>query len=100
MKFEGNEIIGLPFRELRQLRRRMQIIFQDPYSSLNPRLSVRTMLTEVLTVHGIVKGGREAESAVGELMRMVGRRRARRRDIRTSFQAASAAAHRHRARSR
>ena len=50
----------------------MQIIFQDPYSSLNPRLSVRTMLTEVLTVHGIVKGGREARERVGELMRMVG----------------------------
>ena len=52
MKFDGQEIIGLPFREMRKLRRQMQIIFQDPYSSLNPRLSVRTMLTEVLTVHG------------------------------------------------
>jgi oligopeptide transport system ATP-binding protein len=72
VKFEGQEITGLPFREMRQLRRQMQIIFQDPFSSLNPRLSVRTMLTEVLTVHGIVKSGREARERVGELMRMVG----------------------------
>jgi oligopeptide/dipeptide ABC transporter ATP-binding protein len=72
VKFEGQEITGLPFREMRQLRRQMQIIFQDPYSSLNPRLSVRTMLTEVLRVHGIVKSGREARERVGELMRMVG----------------------------
>src|SRR5688500_15937136 len=72
VKFDGREITGLPFREMRQLRREMQIIFQDPYSSLNPRLSVRTMLTEVLKVHGIVKGGREARERVGELMRMVG----------------------------
>jgi oligopeptide transport system ATP-binding protein len=70
--FEGQEITRLPFREMRQLRRQMQIIFQDPYSSLNPRLSVRTMLTEVLRVHDIVKSRREARERVGELMRMVG----------------------------
>ncbi len=71
VKFDGREITGLPFREMRQLRRQMQIIFQDPYSSLNPRLSVRTMLTEVLTVHGIAKG-RVARERVAELLRMVG----------------------------
>jgi oligopeptide/dipeptide ABC transporter ATP-binding protein len=71
VRFEGREIIGLPFREMRQLRRKMQIIFQDPYSSLNPRLSVRTMLTEVLSVHGIAKG-RAARDRVAELLRMVG----------------------------
>ena len=71
VKFDGQEITGLPFREMRKLRRQMQIIFQDPYSSLNPRLSVRTMLTEVLTVHGIAKGA-AARERVGELLRMVG----------------------------
>jgi oligopeptide transport system ATP-binding protein len=71
VKFDGREIIGLPFREMRPLRRQMQIIFQDPYSSLNPRLSVRTMLTEVLTVHNIAKG-RIARERVAELLRMVG----------------------------
>ncbi len=71
VKFEGREMIGLPFREMRQLRRQMQIIFQDPYSSLNPRLSVRTMLTEVLSVHGIAKG-RAARERASELLTMVG----------------------------
>ena len=71
IKFDGQEIVGLPFREMRRLRRQMQIIFQDPYSSLNPRLSVRTMLMEVLTVHGIAKG-QAARDRVGELLRMVG----------------------------
>jgi oligopeptide/dipeptide ABC transporter ATP-binding protein len=71
VKFEGRELIGLPFREMRQLRRQMQIIFQDPYSSLNPRLSVRTMLTEVLSVHGIAKG-RAARERAAELLTMVG----------------------------
>jgi len=71
VKFDGRELTGLPFGEMRQLRRQMQIIFQDPYSSLNPRLSVRTMLTEVLGVHGIAKG-REARERTAELLRMVG----------------------------
>ena len=71
VKFDGREITGLPFREMRQLRRQMQIIFQDPYSSLNPRLSVRTMLTEVLSVHGIAKG-RAARERASELLTMVG----------------------------
>ncbi len=71
VKFAGQEITGLSFREMRPLRRQMQIIFQDPYSSLNPRMSVRRMLTEVLTVHGIARG-QAARDRVGELMRMVG----------------------------
>jgi oligopeptide/dipeptide ABC transporter ATP-binding protein len=49
----------------------MQIIFQDPYSSLNPRLSVRTMLMEVLTVHGIARG-QAARDRVAELLTLVG----------------------------
>ena len=71
VRFDGREITGLPFREMRQLRRQMQIIFQDPYSSLNPRLSVRRMLTEVLTVHGIATGA-AARERVSELLQMVG----------------------------
>ena len=71
IRFAGQEIVGLPFRAMRSLRRQMQIIFQDPYSSLNPRLSVRRMLTEVLTVHGIAKG-QAARERVAELLRMVG----------------------------
>ncbi len=71
VKFAGQEITGLPFREMRRLRRQMQIIFQDPYSSLNPRLSVRRMLTEVLTVHGLATGP-AARERVASLLRMVG----------------------------
>jgi peptide/nickel transport system ATP-binding protein len=71
VKFSGQEITGLPFRDLRRLRRQMQIIFQDPYSSLNPRLSIRRMLTEVLSVHGIAKG-QAARERVAALLRMVG----------------------------
>jgi len=71
IKFAGEEITGLPFGRMRDLRRQMQIIFQDPYSSLNPRLSVRTMLTEVLKVHGIAKG-QQAQARVAELLELVG----------------------------
>src|SRR5581483_9733960 len=69
--FDGRDITRLPFRELRHLRRQMQIIFQDPYSSLNPRMSVRAMLTEVLTVHGIARG-QAARDRVAELLTLVG----------------------------
>jgi oligopeptide transport system ATP-binding protein len=71
VRFDGQEITGLSFRELRPLRKQMQIIFQDPYSSLNPRLSVRRMLTEVLAVHGIASGT-AAQERVSELLQMVG----------------------------
>jgi oligopeptide/dipeptide ABC transporter ATP-binding protein len=71
IKFDGREITRLPFGDMRRLRRQMQIIFQDPYSSLNPRLSVRRMLTEVLSVHGLANGA-QARERVAELLRLVG----------------------------
>src|SRR6186713_577098 len=67
VKLEGQELTKLPYRRMRELRRHMQIIFQDPYSSLNPRLSVRTMLMEVLTVHGIARG-QATRDRVAELL--------------------------------
>ncbi len=51
--FDGREITGLVRRELRPLRRRLQIVFQDPASSLNPRLTVASTLTEPMAVHGL-----------------------------------------------
>jgi oligopeptide/dipeptide ABC transporter ATP-binding protein len=57
--------------ELRRLRRDMQIIFQDPYSSLNPRLSVGDAIAEPLAVHGLARG-RELERRVGEFLERVG----------------------------
>jgi oligopeptide transport system ATP-binding protein len=71
VKLDGRELTTLSHREMRRLRRQMQIIFQDPYSSLNPRLSVRSMLMEVLTVHGIARG-QAARDRVAELLTLVG----------------------------
>ena len=71
VKFNGREITGLSRREMRPLRRQMQIIFQDPYSSLNPRQTVGSMLREVLAVHGLAKGP-AARDRVAELLRVVG----------------------------
>jgi oligopeptide transport system ATP-binding protein len=71
VKFEGQEVIDLNKRDLRAMRRQMQIIFQDPYSSLNPRLTVGSIISEALTIHGITKG-RETKERVAELLRLVG----------------------------
>jgi oligopeptide transport system ATP-binding protein len=51
--FEGRDVSGIGSRDLRALRRRAQIIFQDPYGSLNPRMTVEQLLAEPLTVHGV-----------------------------------------------
>ena len=53
VRFEGRNIVGLPNKEIQALRREMQIIFQDPYASLNPRLSIRSIISEPLKIHGI-----------------------------------------------
>jgi len=71
IKFDGREITGLPRREMRALRREMQIIFQDPYSSLNPRLTVGSMLTEALSIHHLARGA-AARDRVAELLSLVG----------------------------
>jgi len=70
VKFEGRELTTLSTRQLRPLRRDLQIVFQDPYASLNPRLPVNDVIAEPLKVHGLYKpGGRER---VAELLRLVG----------------------------
>jgi oligopeptide/dipeptide ABC transporter ATP-binding protein len=71
VRFEGHEVFGLRAREMRALRREMQIIFQDPYSSLNPRITVGGMLAEALTVHKLARGAGVKER-VAELLRLVG----------------------------
>jgi oligopeptide/dipeptide ABC transporter ATP-binding protein len=72
--FEGKDVTKMPKDELRKLRKDMQIIFQDPFSSLNPRLTVGQMLREVLEVHEIAKGD-EAQKQVGDLLEIVGLRK-------------------------
>jgi oligopeptide transport system ATP-binding protein len=74
VRFEGKEITRLPRGEMRRLRRSMQIIFQDPHGSLNPRMSVRQTLAEPLRVHKIITSAGEEEDRVAELMRRVGLR--------------------------
>ena len=72
VKFDGQELVGLPRRDLQPLRRQMQIVFQDPYSSLNPRMSIGTALTEALTVHGLARGRQATRDRVEELLTLVG----------------------------
>jgi oligopeptide transport system ATP-binding protein len=71
VKFAGQEVTELGRGDLRRLRAEMQIVFQDPYSSLNPRLTVGSMLMEALTLHKIASGQR-ARDRVAELLTLVG----------------------------
>jgi oligopeptide transport system ATP-binding protein len=70
--FEGIDMVTLDAAELRAVRRRVQVIFQDPYSSLNPRMTVGQILAEPLKVHGIVPDKGERELRVRELLVQVG----------------------------
>ncbi len=73
MVFAGQDVFALDGPRLRALRRRMQIVFQDPYSSLNPRMTVRRALREPLEIHGLTGGGRGAMDArVAALLDEVG----------------------------
>jgi oligopeptide/dipeptide ABC transporter ATP-binding protein len=70
IRFEGTDIIGLHGAALREQRRAMQIIFQDPYGALNPRMSVEDIVAEPLIIHGARAGAARRE--VGRLLRLVG----------------------------
>jgi oligopeptide transport system ATP-binding protein len=70
--FEGRDLTTLDEVELRDMRRRMQVIFQDPYSSLNPRMTVGQMLAEPLAVHGIVREPAARAARVHDLLGRVG----------------------------
>jgi oligopeptide transport system ATP-binding protein len=69
--FRGSDITALSGRALRALRRHLQIIFQDPFGSLNPRLSVGAAIAEPLIVHGLARG-RELQARVAECLALVG----------------------------
>ena len=69
--FKGNDLAKLKGEELRKMRRHMQMIFQDPYASLNPRMTVGDIIGEPLEVHNISKG-KEKKERVQELLQIVG----------------------------
>ncbi len=70
--FEGRSVMALDAGELRTLRRDIQIIFQDPYASLNPRMTVGAIIGEALIIHGLTKTRREFEERIVELLETVG----------------------------
>src|ERR1700674_2424244 len=69
--FEGKDLTLIKGEELRKMRRKMQMIFQDPYASLNPRMTVGGIIGEPLEVHNIAKG-KEQKERVQELLKIVG----------------------------
>jgi peptide/nickel transport system ATP-binding protein len=69
--FDGTDVTTLKGDDLRRMRSRMQMIFQDPYASLNPRMTIGSMLSEPLKVHGIAKGA-EATRRAQRLVEIVG----------------------------
>jgi oligopeptide/dipeptide ABC transporter ATP-binding protein len=72
VRFEGRDITSLKGAALKAVRRDMQMIFQDPYSSLNPRKTIGSIIGEPFAIHGLLRGKSERERAVQELMEMVG----------------------------
>jgi oligopeptide transport system ATP-binding protein len=69
--FEGQDLTKLKGEQMRRMRRKVQMIFQDPYASLNPRMTVGSIIGEPLEIHGLAKG-REKQARVQELLTVVG----------------------------
>ncbi|MCX8061586.1 MAG: dipeptide ABC transporter ATP-binding protein [Anaerolineales bacterium] len=69
--FDGVDLVTLKGNELRKMRRRMQMIFQDPYASLNPRMTVGEIIGEPLLIHGVAKG-KAIQERVEQLLELVG----------------------------
>ena len=90
--FEGRNVTRAGKDELRALARDMQIIFQDPYASLNPRMTVGAIIGEALIIHKLAKNAREYEERVVELLETVGLPRTTCAATRTNSPAASASA--------
>lgn len=72
VRFAGKNVLSLNKKELKKIRRNMQIIFQDPYSSLNPRMMVADIVGEPLNVHNLVRNKKERNEKVRELLESVG----------------------------
>ena len=70
IRFNGQELVGLSQAQLRPMRRQLQMIFQDPYGSLNPRMTVGEILAEPLEIHGLARGAAAREQAARLLERV------------------------------
>lgn len=70
--FKGEEIAGYTRAQMRNIRKGIQMVFQDPYASLNPRMSIRDIVAEPLMIHDLAKGKEEIDNRVVELVRRVG----------------------------
>ena len=95
VRYRGTDFFGYHGRELRRLRRKMQIIFQDPVGSLNPRMTVGNIIGEPIAVHGIASG-RERDLRVADLLRRVRPARRRRPPLPARILRRTTPAHRHR----
>lgn len=74
VRFEGEDLLALSDSAMRARRQRLQVIFQDPYASLNPRMTVGAMLAEPLMLHGLAGTDAARRARVGELLDLVGLR--------------------------
>src|SRR5699024_11209661 len=72
VKYKGRDVLNAPKDEMLKLRREMQIVFQDPYSSLNPRMTVYRIVGEALVEHGLYKKGKELEDYITEVITQCG----------------------------
>lgn len=72
--YRGEDLGALPAEKMRRLRSKLQIIFQDPYASLNPKMRISAILGEALSTHGLATGKGEREKRIGELLELVGLR--------------------------
>jgi peptide/nickel transport system ATP-binding protein/oligopeptide transport system ATP-binding protein len=70
--FNGKDISGLKGQDLKHLRQQMQLIFQDPYSSLNPRINVMNLVGEAMVAHGLAKKGQDLADKVTDVIEMCG----------------------------
>jgi oligopeptide transport system ATP-binding protein len=73
IRFEGQDVIGMNAGALRRLRRDVQIIFQDPFASLNPRMTIGEIIAEPIRIHGLARG-KDVEARVQDLIKRVGLR--------------------------
>lgn len=74
IRFNGKDITNIKGEELREIRRKIQIIFQDPYASLNPRMTIGAILEEPLVIHDLFPSAKERKNRVLELANLVGLR--------------------------